>query len=155
MRKQFSLWVVYMIEHDLIFQKFVQISFFLTACWVKPARVSSWASFKKRWSRRTTRYQAVTLSTHCTLYRQQICAIFFLFSALEAEIIMSLGHSWPFFFLLKRLYTITIKAWMHDVLLTYNNSGSDCWLSSHAHCYFSLLCLILMFLIYIFCYLLH
>ena len=32
-----------------------------------------------------------------------------LFSALEAEIILSLGHSWPFFFLLKRLFTITIN----------------------------------------------
>ena len=62
-----------------------------------------------------TRYQAVTLSTHCTLYKQQICAIFFLFSALEAEIILSFGHSW---FLLKRLYnTITIKAVAHDALL--------------------------------------
>ena len=65
-----------------------------------------------------TRYQAVTLSTHCTLYKQQICAIFFLFSALEAEIMLSFGHSWPFFFLLKRLYnTITIKAEAHDALL--------------------------------------
>ena len=64
-----------------------------------------------------TRYQAVTLSTHCTLYKQQICAIF-LFSALEAEIMLSFGHSWPFFFLLKRLYnTITIKAVAHDALL--------------------------------------
>ena len=65
-----------------------------------------------------TRYQAVTPSTHYTLYRQQICAIFFLFSALEAEIMLSFGHSWPFFFLLKRLYnTITIKAVAHDALL--------------------------------------
>ena len=65
-----------------------------------------------------TRYQAVTLSTHCTLYKQQICAIFFLFSALEAEIMLSFGHSWPVFFLLKRLYnTITIKAEVHDALL--------------------------------------
>ena len=64
-----------------------------------------------------TRYQAVTLSTHCTLYKQWICAIF-LFSALEAEIMFSFGHSWPFFFLLKRLYnTITIKAEAHDALL--------------------------------------
>ena len=53
--------------------------------------------------------RCITLSTHCNLYRQQICAIFFLFSALEAEIIMSLGLSWPFFFLLKRLFTITIN----------------------------------------------
>ena len=52
----------------------------------------------------------VTLSTHFNLYRQQCSAIFFIFSALEAEIIVSLGHSWPFFLLLKRLYTITIKA---------------------------------------------
>ena len=65
-----------------------------------------------------TRYQAVTPSTHCTLYKQQICAIFFLFSALETEIMSSFGHSWPFFFLLKRLYnTITIKAVAHDALL--------------------------------------
>ena len=154
----------------------------------------------KRWSRRTTRYQAVTLSTHCTLYRQQICAILILFSALEVEIILSLGHSWPLFFLLKRLYTITIKAGARDPLLIkerptiyweifvllyfhefhefcsvtklnfaeychatpfmlptwiifakllklpfswkfpsirYNNSGSDCWLSCHLHCYCS------------------
>ena len=48
----------------LIFQKFVQTSFFLTACWVNSARVSSWAFFRKRWSRRTTRYQALTLSGH-------------------------------------------------------------------------------------------
>ena len=44
------------------------------------------------------RYQAVTLSTHCTLWATDL----FLFSALEAEIILSFGHSWPFFFLLKR-----------------------------------------------------
>ena len=37
----------YVIEHDFIFLKFVQISFFLT-CRDKPTRVSSWASFKKR-----------------------------------------------------------------------------------------------------------
>ena len=43
--------------------------------------------------------------------------ILFEFSALEAEIILSFGHSWPFFFLLMRLYTITIKAGVHDVLL--------------------------------------
>ena len=30
-----------------------------------------------------------------TLYRQQICAIFFLFSVLGAEIILSFVHSWP------------------------------------------------------------
>ena len=65
-----------------------------------------------------TRYQRVTLrSTHCTLYRQQIGAIVFLFSALEAEVILSFGHLWPFF-LLKRFYkTITIKAEARDALL--------------------------------------
>ena len=127
----------YMIVHDLIFQKFVQISFFLTACWVKPAWVSSWASFKKQ---QTTRYQAVTLSTHCNLYRQQICAIFFLFSALETEIIMSLGLSWPFFFLLKRLFTITINYSRTERMMRregYNNSGHDWWISSHVYCYCS------------------
>ena len=38
-----------------------------------------------------TRYQAVTLFTHCNPYWQQICAIIFLVSALEAEIILSYG----------------------------------------------------------------
>ena len=61
------------------------------------------------------RYQAVTLSNHLNLYRQQICALFFLFSALgEEKIIMGLGPLRPFFFLLKRLYTVTIKAGLHD-----------------------------------------
>ena len=105
-----------MIEHDLILQKFAQISFFLSFCWNKPIQVSFWALFKKQWSRWTTRYQAVTLSTHWNLYRQQICAILFLLSPLGAEIILSLGHAWPFFFILKRLYTI--KAVAHDATIT-------------------------------------
>ena len=73
--------------------------------------------------------RCITLSTPCTLYRQQICAIFFLFSALEAEIIMSLGLSWPFFFLLKRLFTITINYSRTERMMRregYNNSGRDC-----------------------------
>ena len=86
-----------------------------------------------------TRYQAVTLSTHCNLYRQQICAIFFLFTALEAEIIMSLALSWPFF-LLKRLFTITINYSRTERMMRregYNNSGRDCCLSNRTHCYCS------------------
>ena len=80
-------------------------------------------------TRRTTRYQAVTLSTQCALYRQQICAIFFLFSALGAEVILSLGLSWPFFFHLKRLFTITINYSRTERMMRregYNNSGCDC-----------------------------
>ena len=75
------------------------------------------------------RVQTITLSTHRNLYRQQICAIFFLFSALEAEIIISLGLSWPFFFLLKRLFTITINYSRTECMMHregYNNSRRDC-----------------------------
>ena len=39
--------------------------------------------------------QTVTLSTHCTLYRQRIFVIFFLLSALEAEIMLSFGLLLP------------------------------------------------------------
>ena len=126
-----------MIEHDLILKKFLKISFFLNCCRDKPARVSSWASLNKHRSRRTTRYQAVTLSTHCTLYRQQICAIIFLFSTLGAEIFLSCGHS-------------------------CSSLSKQERLSSHVHCYCSSLvlniynlCMIVMFLIFISCYLLH
>ena len=49
------------------------------SCQDKFTWVSSQASFKKHWSRQMTRYNVVTLSTHCTLYRQQICAIFFIY----------------------------------------------------------------------------
>ena len=45
------------------------------------------------WSRQMSRYQVVTLCTHCILYRQQICAIFFLFSTLGAKIILRFGNS--------------------------------------------------------------
>ena len=75
---------------------------------------------------RGTGYQAVTLSTHCTLYRQQICAILILFefSALEAEIILSFGHSWPFFFLLMRLQISLLSL---SVTQCSPNHFSYCW----------------------------
>ena len=91
------------------------------------------------WSRRTTRYQAVTLSTHYNLYRQQICAISFLFSASEAEISWALAShglsssSWRDC-LLSLSITAGLSAWCAE---GYNNSRRDCWLSSHTHCYCS------------------
>ena len=42
---------------------------------------------------------------------------------------MSLGLSWPFFFLLKRLFTITINYSRTERMMRregYNNSGRDC-----------------------------
>ena len=80
--------------------------------------VSSQASFKKHWSRQMTRYQAVTVFSHCTLYRQQIRAIFFLFSALGAEMILSFGYSWLFFFCAH--HNTLCYAHMHDYITVYS-----------------------------------